>query len=284
MHIPNWRTRWERHQRQGGTRPYYPATYLYERLNFLANQEWVYRIKRAAQYGKEKFAAEPDLYGLLEEGALVLSAYQHRPVDTIHYDRKRVRSLFNINHTADVATFYAALRTRVQWREGLHLLGWQGDHLIARSYDRLDVRRLSTRGNMETVQLPVQPDGTFVLQHAGGQERVFVEIDRGTRPLISWIEKIQAYAAYQGSPELKARYGVSRFMLLSVTSDETQIQAIMQATAGVLGKPNGRYLFALHADVHPTTIATAWRKLATITPSGTPSRPAITTEPHTLIQ
>jgi hypothetical protein len=101
--------------------------------------------------------------------------------------------------------------------------------------------------------------------------------------LPTWVQKIQAYNAYMGSPELKARYGVDRFILLATAPDETIRTKIMQATASVLRKPSARYLFALQSDVLPTTVATAWHKLATMTPTGNPIRPTITAEPHTLI-
>ena len=284
MHIPGWWTRWQRHQNQGKEQGYYPSSHLYARLRFLVEQGWIYRIKRAAQYGITRFVPEPDLYGLLEEGALIVAGYQRRPIDTVGYDRKRTRSLFTLNHSGDIGTFYAALRARVERREGLHIADWYSEHLTAKHYDRISVRRQSARGDMETVILPVQPDATFVLEHAGGSERFFVEVDRGTRPLTTWVEKIQAYHAYTGSPELKARYGVDRFILLATTPTEAQQHAIMQATASVLRKPSARYLFALHPDIHPTTIATAWRKLASMTASSNSIRPTITTEAHTLIQ
>jgi hypothetical protein len=283
MHVPSWWTRWERYAAQHGPHGFYPSSHLYARLRFFIAEGWVFRIKRASQYGAEEFNPEPDLFGILEEGAHILAGFRRQPLESFFYDRKRPRSLFTINHTADIATFYAALQARVQRREGLQLLDWQSEHLTARSYDRLAVRRTGVNGNMETVHLAVQPDATFVLKHAGGTERFFVEIDRGTRPLPTWVQKIQAYNAYMGSPELKARYGVDRFILLSTAPDDTIRTKIMQATASVLRKPSARYLFLNQADVLPTTIASAWHKLATMTPTGNPIRPMITTEPHILI-
>ena len=72
--------------------------------------------------------------------------------------------------------------------------------------------------------------------------------------------------------------------LLAVTPHDAQLQSIMQVPASVQGKPSGRSVFALHTVIHPTTIATAWRTLTSVTPTGHPTCPTITTEPHILIQ
>jgi hypothetical protein len=58
--------------------------------------------------------------------------------------------------------------------------------------------------------------------------RYFVEVDRGTRPLRSWIEKVQAYEAYRGSPQLAARYGAERFGVLVTASSPTRLIRIAE--------------------------------------------------------
>lgn len=96
--------------------------------------------------------------------------------------------------------------------------------------------------------------------------RCFVEIDRD-RPVKTWREKIRAYHAYTNSPELKARYGANHFILLTITTTDTQRRKLMEATAQVLGQVSDRYLFSLIDDAHSATIGPRWRKITHVTPT-----------------
>ncbi len=109
-------------------------------------------------------------------------------------------------------------------------------------------------------------DGTFVLRHAGGSVRVFIEVDRGRR-VSTWRDKIYAYHAYTNSAALQQRYGTTWFVLLTITTDEAQRRKLMEATAQVLGEANDRYLFALEGAIHPMTIGNQWRKIGQIHPT-----------------
>ncbi len=181
--------------------------------------------------------------------------------DTIASSEPRPRSVFTLAHQVDVGRVYAALRAKTEATAGLHFMDWQGETALARAYDRIDVRTTNVDGSTTTRTLPVQPDGTFRLLHAGGEERCFVEVDRG-RPVATWRDKIRAYHAYMHSPELQKRYNTATFVLLTITTDDTQRRKLMEATAHVLGKPSGRYLFALDQAVHPMFIGQHWLRIA----------------------
>ncbi|HEX6287895.1 MAG TPA: hypothetical protein VFZ66_01835 [Herpetosiphonaceae bacterium] len=99
-----------------------------------------------------------------------------------------------------------------------------------------------------------------------------------------------AYEAYVRSPELKARYGVEAFTLLTATTSETQRQQLMQATAQINAKPGGRYLFTRLDDLHPLSIGHAWLRIGAATPStgsvgGRPfTRMQVEAVPHVLLK
>ena len=136
---------------------------------------------------------------------------------------------------------------------------WLSEHRTAKGYDQVSVRRKNAQGGTEVVKLPIQPDGTFKLIHKGQPWRVFLEVDRGTRRIETWREKIAAYNAYDHSPELRQRYQADTFLVLVCASDGFHRQRLMEATALELGAPNGRYLFCTSDAAHPLTIGSAWQ-------------------------
>jgi hypothetical protein len=52
--------------------------------------------------------------------------------------------------------------------------------------------------------------------------------------------------------------------LLTITTDDTHRRKLMEATAQVLAKPSGRYLFALDHAVHPMFIGQHWLRIAQV--------------------
>jgi hypothetical protein len=149
---------------------------------------------------------------------------------------------------------------------GLGFVGWQTDYRLSRgNYDRIPVHVTQTNGAIREERLPVLPDGMFWLTTKHGQFLFFVEVDRG-RNVTTWREKIMAYEAYVRSPELRARYGVEDFILLTATTTSTQRYKLMEATAQINCDPGVRYLFTLIDVLHPTTIGSAWLRIEHATP------------------
>jgi hypothetical protein len=283
LHSPGWFVRWQRHQDSGSTRPYYPSTRFYHRLMYLEDQDLIGRIRRTTQIGGPILRREPDAFFLTEAGAQLISRTMNVPVEELTYFRKRPRSYVTLSHGVLIGCLYAALAARIETKLGLRLVGWQGEHVTAKSYDKVTVHQRDAEGRVISVPVAVQPDATFCLEHPGGRDRIFVEVDRDTRPLRTWVSKMQGYAAYQGSAELKARYGVDHFVLLTITTSIPQQQALMESTAGVVKANLGRYLFGLEQTVHPTQVGRAWSKIAQVTPSRNPRRPNIQATPHVFI-
>jgi hypothetical protein len=285
LHFPTWRDRWKAAQAAGKADVYRPAPHLYRRLTHLVEAGLLYKLRRPIERSWDTFGRAPDVYMLSPDGVEMLASYHPDwHIDDIVYPtRKRERSYQNIAYGAAIGQAYAAIRAALEVNSIAALEDWQGDYLTAKSYDRIEVRRIGHTGNMETVTLPVQPDTTFVLRGQIGtpkefRQRIFVEVDRGTRATRTWADKISAYDSYRRSPELKARYGVTDFMLLTITTTEAQRKTLMQASAGMVGKADARYLFALESDVHPDTIGGHWHWLTGMTTTEQRLRPAITTE------
>jgi hypothetical protein len=286
LHWPTWRTRWRAAQAAGTSENYRPAPHLYRRLNHLVDYEILYRLRRPIERSRDTFGRAPDVYMLAALGARLLAErHEGTCIEDCYYTRKRERSFQNVEHGAQIGLLYAAIRARFESRAGVKLTDWQGEHLTAKSYDTVHARLRRANGQSLYEKCGLQPDATCVFHGRVGTPeehhgRIFVELDRGTRPTQSWADKIAAYEAYAESAELKQRYGAATFVLLVVTCDEAQRRTLMQATAAVVGKRTQRYLFALEADVHPDTIGGCWQYIDSVKRTNRFLRPVITTGIH----
>jgi hypothetical protein len=262
LHFPQWRGRYraylERARTDKGAR-YVLDSHVYKRLDWLRREGLVGSIGRSVDLSRHSFARLQGAYHLTEGGAEVVSALREVPKEALWWEGGRKRSWQNVEHSVAIGMLYAALRCALE-HHGKQLVGWKGDHLHRdpRSYDRIRVP-----GQREP--LPVQPDATFVLDN----RRYFVEIDRGTRPLPTWGDKALAYHTYRGSKELRARYGVSDFTLLTVAPTAGRVQRIAEQLVNVTRAADGRYLLLEAQDVHPVTIRSNWL---------VPSRVSVTTQ------
>jgi hypothetical protein len=254
LHVPSWRRRyraWVERAAQSEV-AYQPSSNLYRRLRGLCDRRAIRRIVRAVDVSYAVYHRVPDAYALTPTGIELLTNYQ--PNDTeFKLMAPRAQPIQNLNHAIAIGRLYAALTAELAYR-GRALHEWRGDHLLVRgAYDRIMVARQRKR-------LPVLPDATFVLDGT----RYFVEVDRGTRPLRSWVEKVQAYEAYRGSPQLVARYGVEQFGVLVTASSPTRLIRIAETIARATGQAHPAYRLLLADLVHPTTIRRGWQRIATV--------------------
>lgn len=286
LHWPTWRDRWTAAQTAGTITSYRPAPHLYRRLNHLVDYEILYRLRRPIDRSAETFGRAPDIYMLAHLGGQLLAEnHEGTFIEDVYTTRKRERSFQNVEHGALIGLVYAAIRARFEAREGATVTDWQGEHLTAKSYDQVHARLRRANSTFLYKKTGIQPDATCVFTGKVGtpeehSSRVFIEVDRGTRPTQTWADKIAAYDAYSGSPELKRRYGVESFALLVITTTEAQRQTLMQATAAVLGQRTQRYLFAIEADIHPDRIGSNWHYIETVKRTNRLLRPTITTGIH----
>jgi hypothetical protein len=215
--------------------------------------QFVRRITRAVNQGQTAYYRLPDAYVLTEDGAELLCDRRGMERTLVWCMPQRARAIQNLDHAVAIGRLYAALRAELEHR-GRGLLGWQGDHLLARdAYDRVSV------GGVRE-PLPILPDATFVLENA----RYFVEIDRGTRPLRSWADKVRAYEAYRNSPLLQARYRIAQFTTLIVAPTQTRLLRIAEEVARITRQAEPAYRFLRAEHIHPTTIRRGWQRIATV--------------------
>lgn len=253
LHFPTWWSRWQQHQ-ASGVKAYYPLPNVYKRLEGLRAGGMVQSIKRTADRASLVFQRLADVYALTEAGADLL--FEHRDLDHVEYTDTKKRSLTHLEHSVAIAMVYAALRSvlEAEFIGILALSGWQGDHQLARDYDRLVVAG-------HRAKLPVVPDATFTLSSSSRTRRYFVEVDRGTRPLSSWREKVQAYEAYRESTSLKERYDVKDFVLLVVAPTIRRVERIADWVAKYRRSDESEYAFITSQCIHPTTIRTGFQRI-----------------------
>jgi hypothetical protein len=272
--FPDRRAAWEADMQArmaGERRPFYkPGRVVHRRLRLLEEAGFIYRIPRPISRTGRGGGRDPDIFMLTERGGDQLCEDGVLDDASMATFRVRPRSSFTTDHSAEIGQVYAALRTKIESMDGVTMEEWHGDHITAKSHDQVTVTRRGAAG-LERVQLPVVPDGTFVLVHPKGRVRVFVEVDRGTRRAETWRDKIIAYHAYRSSAALKARYAAESFVLLTVVPTRTQQRKLINATASVLGEASNRYLFCLRESVHPLRIGGEWVKISGIARSRMPS-------------
>lgn len=255
LHFDSWRTRYRSwiERADHSSQTYQPSSNLYRRLRGLHDRRLVRRVTRALNAGESIFYRLPDAYALTSAGVDLLAAQrgEERPAAELVLQRRR--AIQNVDHTMAIGRLYAALRAERTYR-GRDLIGWQGDQLLARGkFDRLVVAG-------SRVPLPVLPDATCLLDG----ERIFVELDRGTRPLRSWADKLRAYAAYQGSGPLQVRYTTERFRVLIVAPTASRLQRIAESIVQNDADHQNGYLLLLAEHLHPTTIRRGWQRIAAV--------------------
>ncbi len=269
LHWPSWSARWQQWhaaQQDQPVKAYKPSSRLYDRLLRMEHHRLLHRIRRPVTVAATQVRRDHDAFALSDRGAHVLAEHAGRELHTVAYHAPRARSTLMLAHQVTVGTVYAALRAKIETTGGLAFADWRGEAQLAKAYDRIQVRVTHGDGSTTTKLLPIQPDGTFRLIHPTGEVRCFVEVDRG-RPVTTWREKLWAYHAYTNSPELQTRYGTTTFLLLTITTDDTQRRKLMEATAQVTKQPSDRYLFALASAVHPMTMGSQWRKIVEVQPT-----------------
>jgi hypothetical protein len=272
LHYPAWRGRYKAYLDQRETdaaATFYPTPKLYKRLRAMreGSMPLVNRLVRSVERATVVFNRLPDAYALTEAGAELLCMRRGYEMDELWYEDPRKRSIKNFEHSVAIGTFYAALRSTLEFF-GQELTDWRGDHLLASrdpngkgpNYDRVRTSWRGKGGRLNIEELPVLPDGTFTL--AG--QRYFVEVDRGTTNLDSWGQKVHAYEAYRRSAKLQARYGTDAFTVLVVAPSDRRITRIAEQIIKVIERPSPTYLFITEERVHPATIRPGWRELTSV--------------------
>ena len=141
LHFPTWRTRWTAwHAKHTAGDParYLPSAQLYSRLRGMEALKLIYRLKRPTMLAVSTFRREPDLFFLGERGAELLANTWGLEPETLHYGTPRERSYALLPHQAAVGRAYAALRSRIEEKEGLQFSDWRSEHDFGRDHDRIN--------------------------------------------------------------------------------------------------------------------------------------------------
>jgi protein involved in plasmid replication-relaxation len=123
-------------------------------------------------------------------------------------------------------------------------------------------------------KLPVAADSFFSVQDAQGRTHYFLEADRGTMTRERFTRKLIAYAAYDKAQRHKAKFGIRKFRVLTVTTGETRMQNLMRAACKaeeVRRAPASMFLFTTEEKLalsRPETIfEKIWLRLGEKEPS-----------------
>ena len=106
-----------------------------------------------------------------------------------------------------------------EWRDERELKGARID------YVQVPSERSGRRQNV-----PVIPDGYFILDLGGRRAHFFLEVDRGTMALRRFRTKVDAYLAYVRSGMYQRRYRTRSLRVLTVTTGETRMRNLRSVT------------------------------------------------------
>jgi hypothetical protein len=181
---------------------------LSKRLKQLFNARYLERHYITDQPMGRGYGSPRAIYGLGPKSPKILEEKLDIPPRTTRriIESNRVKSLF-LRHALGVATFRAILELACQQSEGrVNLLFWEQGDLI-----RDFVIGVNDKGEDE--RFPVHADAFFGLEVVGrGNVHYFLEIDRGTEPIVSLKQrtdirrKLIGYRLYRKSQKFLKRY------------------------------------------------------------------------------
>jgi hypothetical protein len=275
LHFPLWRERYAAWQAQGGDSRYMASSHAYRRMRALIGAGYAERVVRTAEHGVSYYQRVPDVYELTLKGAQLLHAERDVPLDQLHYGTGRKKAASTLEHHVLVGRVYAALRCRFEEKPELQFTEWRSEHDFQRDHDRFPVWTPQYNGAGTRQEEGLQPDGAFVIVREGRRSVFFIEVERD-QPTKKWRDKIYAYEAYNGSPQVKARYGKLTFTMLGVALNEHHQRRLLEATGESLAllysdpqrraEAQQRYYISHMGLVHPTTIGRGWGTLTNVTP------------------
>lgn len=181
-------------------------------------------------------AVSPTLYLLAEKGAQELAISGEYLNFYWSRDHLKVGTLF-LSHTLAISEF--RLRVTLACRAaGIPLVEWRGERDLKNDYDRIPI----TTPSGHTRQVPIIPDGYFVLQTTEGKRHFMLELDRGTMEAKRFRAKVEGYTAYVESGAYTRRYGTKSLRVLTVTESQRRMKNLKTLTERAGGK--SRFWFA----------------------------------------
>jgi hypothetical protein len=181
-------------------------------------------------------AVSPTLYLLGERGASELAVsgeYRH-----FYWSREHLKigTLF-LAHSLAISEFRLKLTLACR-AAGNEILEWRGERELKKDYDRVRIKTFSGSNR----QVPIIPDGYFVLQTAEGKRHFMLELDRGTMEGKRFRTKVEGYTAYCKSGAYAERFGTKSLRVLTVTESFRRMKNLKGITERAGGK--SRFWFA----------------------------------------
>lgn len=207
----------------------------------------------------------PIAYALADRGARLIAERDGNSLAHLDWSRKnREAGRPFIEHQLEITDFRVALQRAADTRGDIEII--HPDELItampgatrkARDPFAMHVR-VSADGIMHDIGLV--PDLAFGLRFPDGSRRCFfVEIDRGTMPVIrshvsqtSFQRKVRAYLTAQATRLHERQFGWKSFRVLTVTTEPARIRSMIDAAriANITGSIGAAlFLFTTRNDV-----------------------------------
>jgi hypothetical protein len=239
-----------------------------ERLGDLFHEGYIDRP--AKQWDFANARNRPDVYEI-DEGARRILSEAGIAVDD-------ARTLLGLGahrqfaHSLMICEMLASIELAVRGFPSLRAIWWP--EILARAPE-------STRASATPFRLPlpdggyIMPDGVFGLEYASGGKTTYrffaLEADRGTMPIArsnhaqtSYLGKLAAYRTIIAHQTHKIFWGVSRLLVLTVTTSGLRMQAIMEALNGE-ADDNAAFLFKAvrasgYAEPASHLLTESWRR------------------------
>jgi hypothetical protein len=192
----------------------------------------------------------PTLYILDRLGAELLRT--ERGYDQIKWfnTSKDLTSQY-LSHMLAVNDVMAAISLACH-REGFQLTSWIGEQELKADFDRVTLR--GKGGEKRSISLI--PDAVFTIVAHNRLHRCLLELDRGTKEVDRYKEKIRAFIEYHESGAYEKRYKSKSMRVITVISTrysgEKRLQSLKKATEEAGGKR--RYWFTTLGRVTPETV------------------------------
>jgi Replication-relaxation len=219
---------------------------LLRRLQLLFHHGYLDRPRSQLAYFHQG-GSESIVYGLGTKGAKLLAGIAEPCLRFDWTERNQSAKQLHLQHTLLISDVMVVLEKACVHNGNVRLI--REDELAATVKFR-DPFRWTV--NVDSHRLGLRPDKVFGLEDAKADEMTFhfLEADRGTMPISrrslsqsSFRRKLLAYEATWTQNIHRARLGLHRFRVLTVTNSAERVQHLMEACAH-LKRGHGLFLFA----------------------------------------
>lgn len=248
----------------------YMNTFQIQRLFFGGNAEDISRVKacqrrlrKLVRYGlirrillpvKRGEGSKPYIYALDKKGAEELAALLHLNPRDISWKRKPAEENERfLRHLMDANDIRISTRLACTANH-LELSLWMDDNELRREgLDQVTI----TGPNEKQEQATVIPDIFCIIRNGAKTMQFFWEVDESTVPVRSvrwnrgWKKKSLTYVAYFASAAYQKRFGSKRVRLLTVTTNESHLATMKEATEEAGGR--NLFWFALQNEAKDPT-------------------------------